>query len=39
MTLNNQWAKDEIKEEILKYLEKNDSENNYKMYGMQQNQS
>ena len=39
MLLKNQWAKDEIKEEIKKYLETMTMKTQpYKIYGMQQKQ-
>ena len=39
MLLNNQWINEEIKEEILKYLEANDNtDQQSKTYGMQQKQ-
>ena len=40
MLLNNQWITEEIKEEIKKYLQKNDSETQQsKNYGMQKSSS
>ena len=38
MLLNNQWITEEIKEEIRKYLETNESENTVRIYRMQQKQ-
>ena len=36
--LKKEWVNEEIKKEIKKYLETNDNENNYKIYGMQKRQ-
>ena len=39
MLLNNQWITEEIKEEMKKYLEKNENKNmRSKTFGMQQKQ-
>ena len=40
MLLNNEWVKNEIKEEIKKFLETNENEHTqYKTYGTKQRQS